>query len=379
MPIEYKFPNFNAQSQRLKKTKNDFISIILNSKNKYKLLNNYLEDTTKFCKENYNYLIDNIVREQRYLVFETPNRVKIKHEYTVNNTFTKSEYLYLFNPKDRLDWLKIFIEDERVSIAHKSYVLDKIEEILKDEIQLFLDANKDYDKEEVLNKLYENGTGLPCFIEFNANDKYKKQLSLFVIVEYYNTPHFEKKGKSELFHPINKRSYEYSYYPLSKNASSWLYLKSPKNFILFNKDKEINNKDIDYPNSEDPEISTAVIKNGKCIKFKYIIDVPFSLKVWFKTILYSSFSYIIFILIILLDKINFASEHRILRKFAIFNDYFVSISSNLILSISLALVAGIIATRGWLIIEETILKKISILLTIEMIILMLGSICFYLL
>lgn len=46
------------------------------------------------------------------------------HEYTIEGMNNQSQsFHFLFNTRERLSWLKIFLEDKRVSIASRAKVI----------------------------------------------------------------------------------------------------------------------------------------------------------------------------------------------------------------------------------------------------------------
>lgn len=83
-----------------------------------------LTETTKFYTEKFPDLQKYIKREKRLVVFETPSRVTMTHEYTIEGMNNQSQsFHFLFNTRERLSWLKIFLEDKRVSIASRAKVI----------------------------------------------------------------------------------------------------------------------------------------------------------------------------------------------------------------------------------------------------------------
>jgi hypothetical protein len=115
------------------------------------LLNNYhpnvptglscfLDDSTRFFETCFPEMREAVIREKRWLNFETPNRVSITHEYVIqlgkkpisNNLF------YIFSPSHKLSWLKILINDERVPVANRDIVFEQIKIILDNEISSFV-------------------------------------------------------------------------------------------------------------------------------------------------------------------------------------------------------------------------------------------------
>ena len=123
-----------------------------------------LTETTRFYTENFNELQNAIKREKRLVVFETPSRVLMTHEYTVEGVGSLEDgFYFLFNATERLSWLRITIEEHRVSIASKYKILSYLKNKLGDEIKKM--ANILGEEEDVIvNRLYEASDGKPCFI-----------------------------------------------------------------------------------------------------------------------------------------------------------------------------------------------------------------------
>lgn len=159
--------------------------------------------------------------------------------------------------------------------------------------------------------------------------------------------------------------------------TSWLYIKAPKDFNIrhnkkYTKFYPANNK-IDYINSEgieaDPDKIALTIKNRKVcdnkediVTINFDIIVPSSLKVWFLSIYYLSFLALLFLMFNFFNKllllfIDPISLNDPIGKMLKGND-----SGGMVF----AIIAAIIATRGWMISEETILKKYSIFISIIM-------------
>lgn len=368
-----KIIEFNLSPSPYENAGNQIIDNILHNQNQYPELNLLLSDVSGFCQNKFSKLIKRIVREKRQLDFETPNRIKITHEYTINQDNLNSNFYYLFTPSGRLDWLKIFIEDERVSIADKSIVKKAIYKSVKNEYKLLKNSFPNMDKASFIDTIYENLNGLPCFIEYNNLEKISNQLSCLIIVEYRTSIQKVKQKNNlvqGLFNPIVKKHIKYNYTPLSSRANSWLYLKAPRSF-------ELNcitqtTSDIDSAQTNDPEICSYVIKsNGQMLNYDFdiFIKAPKSLSVWFLSLYYSTILAILIITLSLIDKYNIFSKSELLHPLCFIHDSIKSIDEGILVNLGFALIAGIIATRGWLIVEENILKKISIRYTVLMVVL----------
>lgn len=102
----------------------EIVAILSEDKNRFPNIYSLLTETTKFYTENFSDLQKYIKREKRLVVFETPSRVSMTHEYTIEGVGDISQgFHFLFNTRERLSWLKIFLEDKRVSIASRDKVI----------------------------------------------------------------------------------------------------------------------------------------------------------------------------------------------------------------------------------------------------------------
>jgi hypothetical protein len=375
--------SFTAQKRNNLKSTNEIIELILNNKEKYPVLALLISDTSSFCGIYFNQILNLIRREKRLLEFQTPNRIKFVQEYTIANIELKSDFYYLFTPSGRLDWLTISIEDEKVSIADKGIVKTKILSIVEDEVNIlksFNTSSKKYESKEIISILYENLSGLPCFIEFNLTENVQKQQSLIISMEYFESIKIADSNNiflptKKFFSPLLEKEIVYQYSPLSKDCSSWLYLNSPKNFEILSKIIDANDI-IETSKTKDPEIASYVIKgheNNVAFPFEITISVPKSLKIWFLTIYYLSMFYSIGTIMYVIDKLNLISKLNKFNFLCFVHNKISIIDKPTISNMSLAIIACIIATRGWLIIEENVLKNISIKFTSFMVFLIIMT------
>lgn len=330
----------------------------------------FYKDTSAFYRTYCDGLDHIKLREKRFLDFETPNRALITHEYDLRivSSFEYAKFYYLFNPTERLSWLKISQEGKRLSVADSLYVKGLIEKILVPELTLiYSDPNVKF--EELWNKK----KGLPCFIKLEKighND-------CLLTASYYDSIKQQEDDKSSIINPLSERSIKYEYLPL-KNKSSWLYIKAPSSFnIKYNHKETIYGKDnneIDYANAfneeADPEKTSLTIINKKSTTTKedtvvvnFDILVPASLKIWFLSI------YILTLATLCMLIGYFVNALYVLCFEPIFNanPLDVLIKSPDFGGLVLAVIGAIIATRGWLITEETILRKYSKYITLMMV------------
>lgn len=305
-----------------------------------------LTETTKFYTEYFSELQKYIKREKRLVVFETPSRVSITHEYTVEGTGGLSQgFHFLFNTRERLSWLKIFLEDKRVSIASRakveSLLVTKLGAELED-FSLLLHTTK----EDAAKRLYDASDGKPCFVEYNQKES-KGQQSLLLSVTFFDSirdkvSHCWKR----ILSPLQEKEINYNYSTISGNANAWLYFKSPANFVL-KASHNAKSAHFEASPSNDDEITSLVLTpKGErlSVDFKISINVPNALKVWYNAMLYISCLGVLWGLGLL-----------ILGQYDCIPDKMIETFSNC----SYAIMAALIATRGWLMSEEQVMKKMS--------------------
>ena len=307
-------------------------------------------------------LIKYAIREKRFLDFETPNRVQVTHEYDISlsEKFEFNQYYYLFNPYNRLGWLKIRQGIYRITIAKEKIVKKIVVTALISELALFDNPRK------IMDEIWALRKGLPCFIKLNVT----KTSDFILSTTYYESIKQDIQTRLNrfisLFNPIKERRIKYSYYPLEL-SSSWLYIKAPEHFTV--KYYGVDSKDNNYvetttltnDSEPDPEkISLTIInKRNPSVDIPIIffgIKVPISLKRWYYTIYMLSLTIMTLSIYSCLNRL-FLKFHAPLI-YTIFNPDFLS--NEKFSGIILAIIAAIITTRGWMIHEETILRKFAI-------------------
>lgn len=362
MKIKYYLPGLYQCEQTDKKSSLQVDETI------YPKIAAFLNDLDSFCRKYCDSLDKYIVREKRFLNFDTPNRAVITHEYDIKlkseNSNIKLKPYYLFNPIKRLGWLKIYADEERLIVAGEKDVKDAIKDALCDEL-----ANCGYSFDE----LWQNKVGLPCFIFF----KEIEEESFILTASYYDSLMTNDNGSiffKLLFSPLKERDIEYDYLPL-KGRSSWLYLKAPDNFDIETIIKEEKKEDYSIEISgggngqPDPDILSLTIIHKKRdtetiekVPIQFSIVLPKTVKIWFNVIYWCN---AIPAVLLLCDIGN-----TILLKFVkpiipidipgliCDNEHFTEWL--------LATVATVVATRSWMIKEETILKFYSRAITVVM-------------
>lgn len=329
----------------------------------------FYEDASAFYRKHCDSFDDFKLREKRFLDFETPNRALITHEYDIRIEveFDYDKFYYLFNPTERLSWLKVSQEGKRLSVAKSETVKEIVKIILLNELTIPYSSQANSRFDELWNKK----KGLPCFIKF---EEIKNCKDFLLTVSYYDSikkgPENKRRKHFNIFSPLLERRIEYEYFPL-KNKSSWLYIKSPDHFNVKCQKPEYvianNVVDPDFKNQEiDPEKISLTVLNKKdtttvenTVKFNFDILVPSSLKAWFLTIYYISIITFVILLGYILNTIYLMFYEPIWNIAPILKDGDLG-------GFVLAVIAAIIATRGWLISEETILRVYSTIITIIM-------------
>lgn len=305
-----------------------------------------LTETTRFYTECFSELQRYIKREKRLVVFETPSRVAITHEYTVEGIGGLTQgFHFLFNTRERLSWLKIFLEDKRVSIASRA----KVESLLVkklgaelEEFSLLLHTTT----EDAAKRLYEASDGKPCFVEYNQKEL-KGQQSLLLSVTFFDSIRNKKTHHwKRWWSPLQEKEITYNYSTISENANAWIYFKSPANFVLDVSHTAKENHVEASPSNDDEITSLVLTPMGEklSVDFMISINVPNALKVWYNVMLYMSCIGVLWGLGLL-----------ILGQYDFISDKMIETFSNC----SYAIMAAIIATRGWLMSEEQVMKKIS--------------------
>lgn len=339
---------FNDARRRDISSCNDAEIATILSGNKTSFPNIYflLTETTKFYTENFSDLQKYIKREKRLVVFETPSRVSMTHEYTIEGARNISQgFHFLFNTRERLSWLKIFLEDKRISIASQTKVVSLLINKLGFELEIFAKLLNS-PKENVALRLYEASDGKPCFVEFNHKE-YKGQQSLLLSITFFESirnkvSHCRKRWWS----PLQEKQINYNYSTISGTANAWVYFKSPANFVLSVSNNAIDGQYEASPSNDDEITSLVLTPKGEklSIDFKISINVPNALNVWYNVMLYLSYFGVLWGIILVGNVLWSSIQDKMIETFN---------------NCCYAIIAALIATRGWLMSEEQVMKKIS--------------------
>lgn len=340
----------------------EYLATINDNPKTYPLFGLFLSNQDAFYKNNFSELVSSIVREKRLIMFETPNRAKITHEYDVSikKISPKKDILFLFLPKKRLSWLKIYIDGRRFVVVESSVVEQAVKDVLKNELQLVANNTLE-DIDKVWNKIWKYSNSIPCFI---YNNPYILQESSIIELEYYDSIHINNKNWCGFLNLIDERLIEYTYSP-DKQHNSWLYVKTPEKFVIQVENEPNTGYEVIYNGDDtDPEVVSCTIKpnaqsNNNSIKFLIHIRVPLTLKFWYNTLYCISILYLLFLGACIVSRLTTCPIMSFLVK-----------CNDAVLPVGASIIALIIATRGWLVKEETILKRLLKFLSI-----MLPCIC----
>lgn len=342
-----KLSEFNMARSRDISECNDTEIVNVLSENRQCFPNIYflLTETTKFYTEKFPDLQKYIKREKRLVVFETPSRVTMTHEYTIEGMNNQSQsFHFLFNTRERLSWLKIFLEDKRVSIASRAKVISLLKKKIDFELENLAELLH-ISKDDTAIRLYEASDGKPCFIEFNHKE-YKGQQSLLLSITFFDSIRNKtSQYKKRWWSPLQEKLINYNYSTISGNANAWIYFKSPSNFVLSASHNAIEGQYEASPSNDDEITSLVLTPKGEklSIDFDISINVPQALKVWYNIMLYLAYAGILWGLVLIVILYGSITDNMI----ETFNNC------------SFAIIAALIATRGWLMAEEQVMKKIS--------------------
>lgn len=324
----------------------EIVSIISDCKELFPNIIFLLTETTRFYSEKFNELHKYIKREKRLVVFETPSRVSLSHEYTVEGAGSlKSGFHFLFNTVERLSWLKIEMEGRRISIGSKEKVIELLKEKIESEIKVLAEKLQ-ISKENTALRLYNASDGKPCFVEFNQIEQKGQQSLLFSVKFFDSIRDKEKKKCSRCLSPLLEKQINYNYSTLSASSNAWIYFKAPSNFVL-SVSHDAKDGEYEASQSNDDEITSLVLTpsgDKLSVNFVISIDVPRALKVWYNAMLYLA---IVFALCGILAFVHL---------------FFVEIPKGVIDTLhncAYAIIASLIATRGWLMSEEQVMRKMS--------------------
>ncbi len=302
------------------------------------------DDEQAFYLNHFNHFTSHVIREKKILIFENPNRMLVNYEYDVTNLPSEDSPLFVFLPDTKKNWLKVSWEGRRLAISSKEKVSKLIFEYLKKEVvQLIKEMHSEGSPTQFWDEyLWSKCEHIPCFIEGLFSEKEEKTGQL--LVEYYDSfETFQHVGhKYSLF---DERQYGYNY-TFETGSSHWLYVKAPDKFqLVINTD---DNRATEIK-TNDPEIKAYKISQTTTLQaviFQICIRVPRTLKWWYGLI--AIFGLLYFLAFLIVSIILVSKGLPMTPVFA---------------QVGISVIAAIIASRGWMMNDETILKKISLIMT----------------
>ena len=309
----------------------------------------FLEDERAFYQKYYHTLTDRIIREKRILEFENPNRVKVCYEYDVvalpvKNKEKEEDITFLFLPDKRKSWLKVLFNGKRVTVADGKKVRNVLFEVVKNDV-VALRREVDYAKTEysLWEEIWDDKKPIPSFVFSKDVDA---QLSDGGIVEiafydFLDVDTSKKRCRARLF---DEKYYQYDY-PQVANGNSWLYVKAPGKFdinVVYDK------RYVEKNAGKDPEIKSFTIKGNEApdvAQFKLSVKVPRTLRLWYSALVILGVAFVLgFVGVFIAALLKGIDASKFSPVYA---------------QVGISIIAAIIATRGWLMNEETVLGRVS--------------------
>lgn len=321
----------------------------------YPQIFNFLTNATAFYETHFSSLQSFIKREKRQLQFETPSRINVSIELSIELPEKEAPTTgaqYLFNVKDKLNWLMIYQNGKHITVASRYIVQEKIIEILGNEIKSLV-RDSGMPEKEVISSLYDISEGDPCFIMYEAPKDGNK--SIIIDLKYYDSVHHDENQNvfKEKWTPLYEQSIRYRFRALKANCSNWLYVRAPKDFAI-----ELSNYRTEFTllRSQDEEIKALYRKanNQRCDnEIEINVRVVSSLRKWFLGIYYFA--------TILCYAAGLILTLRLLSLIISVDVPFLTAERMKgLVPVLISMVAAVIATRGWLMHEEHILKPIGV-------------------
>lgn len=294
----------------------------------------------KYCRE----LTDRIIREKRILEFENPNRVKVTYEYDIvpcsNDKTSPDGIVYLFLPDKRKSWLKIFYSGKRLAVPNSATIRDRLFKIVQGDLELLKkDAELEDDVKKLWEMIWQDKGSIPCFV-------YEENGTRGGIIEivFYDFLDKDQDKKQSFYRLFDQKYYKYSF-PKEAKGNSWLYVKSPSKFEVA---VEYDEDGVKSNQNDDPEIQSYTIFGGNgsgVVDFKISVKVPKTLKFWYCALVGLGIAYVGVFLYVAAKAM---CQGLTIKEF-----------SPVYAQVGISIIAAIIATRGWLMNEETVLGRVS--------------------
>lgn len=312
----------------------------------------------KYCHE----FTDRIIREKRILEFENPNRVKVTYEYDfvpeTKNANTSDGFVFLFLPDKRKSWLKIFNSGKRLAIPNSAAIRDHLLKIVTEDVErLKKDSGFEEDANKLWELIWEEKGSIPCFV-------YEEEGMIEGIIEivFYDFLDKDETKQQCCCRLFDQKYYKYSF-PKEAKGNSWLYVKAPSKFEL---DVSFDGEGVKPNQNDDPEIQSYTIFGGKgraVVYFKITVKVPRTLKFWYGALVGLGVAYVVAFLFV---------ASKAMRQGLTIKEF-----SPVYAQVGISIITAIIATRGWLMNEETVLGRVSKWLTWLAITIVVLLVCVY--
>lgn len=302
----------------------------------------FVENELSFYKLYCNHFTSRIIREKRILEFENPNRMRVTYEFDVSKLEKKNDPLFIFLPDTRKNWMKVIWEGKRMTVSSSGSISGLIFRLLENDL-IWLKSELGFT--ETTFEFWEKSIWpghIPCFVDgsFIKGDCENGQM----VVEYYDSfEKFDQVGRKwSLF---DERRYVYDY-TMESGSSHWLYVKAPEKFQVVTTTDDNRAKVIP---GNDPEIKAYRImpeSEKNPVRFNIDIRVPRTLKWWYGMIVILAFLFLMSFLA--LGTLFIVKDKHLTPVFA---------------QVGISFVAAIIASRGWMMNDETVLKRVSNIMT----------------
>lgn len=294
----------------------------------------------KYCQA----FTDRIIREKRILEFENPNRVKVTYEYDVVAGDTcQDDMVFLFLPDKRKSWMKIFFRGQRLTIPDSSCIKQHLLKVVEDDLKQLQGTLKiDQTIDSLWDEIWAERKSIPCYIYTKAVEASLTEGGIMEITfyDFLNNDKTDKHCRISLF---KEKYYEYEYPKVAK-GNSWLYVKSPSRFDI---KVDYAHSFIEKNDEHDPEISSYTLKwktGAKKATFKIAVKVPMTLKVWYGWLIILGVAFVLCFIGVFIAAIRKGVANSVSPVYA---------------QVGICIIAAIIATRGWLMKEETVLGRVS--------------------
>lgn len=299
----------------------------------------------KFCSE----LTNRIIREKRILEFENPNRVKVCYEYDIvtasESRLNNSDIIFLFLPDKRKSWLKIKCCGQRLTVAKSAKIKDALYDKVRDDVAK-LAKELTYERKEynLWEEIWNDKESIPCFVYAEPLMGLLAKGGI-VEIEFYDFLDEDTTKKKCWARLFDEKHYVFTYPKISK-GNYWLYVKSSSKFDVVV--THTHEDAIEANQKNDPEVQSYTIYGSKAKdveEFKISVRVPKTLKMWYRALVWLGSLYIL----------CFAG----ICAMAVIKGLAASQFSPVYAQVGISLIAAIIATRGWMMNEETVLGRVS--------------------